>query len=184
VKFQNIDQLLEVLKELCDDCLNIYGEQTKKGKLLKDVLGRNQLLDYNQISELAYISQKPSDEDDIDERMNGIIKIFKYLQSGKIIKSDKTINGAIYPYVGTFEYATRNRDGYSIAHFSVATDEGICDIKVLSEFKYKINEKYYCFPNIIRSSEDLWIEPIIISYKNFEINLVNDGEMADAKLSI
>ena len=90
------------------------------------------------------------------------------MQNGNDV--DSGMDG-IYPYVGTYEYTHETRDGYRVAHFSIASpvrDAGM-DVEILSEFRYVINSKYYCLPNKMCANNEikLWIEPTIIDYKNF-----------------
>ncbi len=76
----------------------------------------------------------------------------------------------IYPYVVRYTVKSENRDGYNINNFSVfVTDDNITsEVKILSEWDYDINEKYYCVPNITSSNKRWWIEPFLISCKRYD----------------
>ena len=104
--------------------------------------------------------------------INNVIEVFRYLQTGdrscKDIWDVELSLKAIFPFVAIYQYAKQTGDGYHINNFSIISAKGQdINIKVLSEFRYKLNEKYYCLPNKQRSAESLklWIEPILIIYE-------------------
>ena len=82
----------------------------------------------------------------------------------------------IYPYVVRYTVKSENRDGYNINNFSVfVTDDNITsEVKILSEWDYDINEKYYCIPNIDSSNKRWWIEPFLISCKKYDELIYGD----------
>ena len=84
----------------------------------------------------------------------------------------------VYPYVVRYTVKSENRDGYSINNFSVfMTDDNITsEVKILSEWDYDINEKYYCIPNIECSNKRWWIEPFLISCKRYDELIYGDGK--------
>ena len=156
------------IKELCKICVSA----NKFNTLLKRMLGREFLLNYGNISCLENCF------DDIDEPSNqhnksllkkliGQIKdVFLYLKDGKI--GSGTYDGVIFPYVAFLDYTSTTRDGYEVNHFSIVSDDKEKDIRVISEYKYNLNQSYYCIPNRYRSNNELnlWIEPILINYKH------------------
>ncbi len=170
-------KMLEEIKALNDECLFVKGRGSKND-ILKNFLGRYQLLDFNRISPLAELLKFDGLEEksQIDEVINKIMIIYRYLQNGNDIESGMD---GIYPYVGTYEYTHETRDGYRIAHFSISSPirDVDMDVEILSEFRYVINSKYYCLPNKMCSNNDikLWIEPTIIDYKNFVMVDEDDG---------
>ena len=44
---------------------------------------------------------------------------------------------------------------------------------MLSEFVYDRSEVYYCVPNVLRSNYKWWIDPILISFRDFN-NIFSD----------
>lgn len=92
----------------------------------------------------------------------------------------------IYPYVVRYVERSENRDGYNINSFSVAFSEdvGEREIKILSEREYKINEKYYCIPNVTMSNSRWWIEPFLIECKRYEDEVICGNLQADDEESI
>lgn len=84
----------------------------------------------------------------------------------------------IYPYVVRYTVKSENRDGYNINNFSVfLTDDNITnEVKILSEWDYEINEKYYCIPNVDTSNKRWWIEPFLINCKRYDELIYSDGK--------
>lgn len=89
----------------------------------------------------------------------------------------------IYPYVVRYTVKSENRDGYNINNFSVfVTDDNITsEVKILSEWNYDINEKYYCIPNKDSSNKRWWIEPFLISCKRYDELIYGDGKKKKEK---
>ena len=165
-------RIFEMLRDLCNDFL--------PGKIgygvLKHMLGRQQLMDCDYVtdtlSECWRADAEHATNSDAHIIINNVIDVFRYLQTGE--RSSKDIWNvelslkAIFPFVATYQYAKQTGDGYHINNFSIISAKGQdINIKVLSEFRYKLNEKYYCLPNKHRSAESLklWIEPILIIYE-------------------
>lgn len=82
----------------------------------------------------------------------------------------------IYPFVVRYTVKSENRDGYNINNFSVfVTDDNVTnEVKILSEWDYDINEKYYCIPNIETSNKRWWIEPFLINCKKYDELIYSD----------
>jgi hypothetical protein len=98
------------------------------------------------------------------------------LKDSKFERVDTKL-GVIFPYVATCEYTDITRDGNEIYHFSILSAKGReKTLRVLSEFSYNLSEKYYFLPNKLSSDErlNLWIEPVIISYNNFDLEEEDD----------
>ena len=152
-------------------CLDIKTICPLHGPILKENLGRYQLLDFSEINQLkALVDFENVDDAILDARISAILEVYKYMQNGK--GDEKGLDG-IYPYVGTFEYAHETRDGYKIAHFTISAPgtKKELDIEMISEFQYSINSKYYCLPNKMCCNNEikLWIEPTLIAYGNLEM---------------
>lgn len=86
----------------------------------------------------------------------------------------------IYPFVVRYTVKSENRDGYNVNNFSVfVTDDNITnEVKILSEWDYDINEKYYCIPNMETSNKRWWIEPFLINCKRYDEMIYNDQKKA------
>lgn len=161
--------LLLSFKDFCLKCEEDGKENYSR--MLKDTLGKSKIMDTSDIDYLVRCFDGNLDEDELDEIIDNIRGIFNYLQTGKKRKKSSSL-GVIFPYVATCEYTDISRDGNEIYHFSIISKTGQeLNIRVLSEFQYKLNEKYYFLPNKTSSDErlNLWIEPVLINYSNFEI---------------
>ncbi len=165
--------IMEQLKSLCKDC----APGGDKYALFKYTLGRQQLLDHEFVENALLICNEnylSPDDDFIEDAFNAVIDVLNYLQTGERNKRKSRARkelsmNAIFPYVATYQYAKQTGDGYHINNFSIISDKGYENsVKVMSEFRYDLNEKYYCLPNKQRSAQslNLWIEPIMINYKN------------------
>ena len=136
----------------------------------KYFLGRKSFVDitvFEKIKVLSYIST-----DEYEEALKLVEEMFNYLRTGCVPGETKKGNEtAIYPYVATHLFDHETRDGFVIKHFEVlAEDDTEHDIKVLSDFQYSVNHRYYCLPSSLRYNRniDVWIEPILIDYNVFE----------------
>ena len=76
-------KMLGEIKELNDECLFVKGRNSKNA-ILKNFLGRYQLLDFNMIRPLSELLKFEGAEDksQIDEVINKIITVYGYLQNG------------------------------------------------------------------------------------------------------
>ncbi|MGN0771872.1 MAG: hypothetical protein ACI4MI_04735 [Christensenellales bacterium] len=168
----DVEKVLQEIEKLNNECIFASDETAKsKRNILKNSLGRYQLLDFSEINPLKDLVEFDNvDNVTLDAHISAILEIYNYLQVGK--GNDKSLD-AIYPYVGTFEYAQETRDGYKIAHFSISAPgtKKEWDIEMISEFQYSINNKYYCLPNKMCCNNEikLWIEPTLIAYGNLEM---------------
>lgn len=164
--------ILEQLDELC----LTYASGHECYALMRRKLGRTQFIDN------AFLRKKLSACLDAPNEVNAY-RIFGdvraaliYLQSGLSGEEAETAAldsrakiglDAIFPYVMTYQYDKQTGDGYHVNNFSVISLGGTdFNVMILSEFKYELNEKYYCLPNIqssVRGADmELWVEPIVI----------------------
>ena len=136
----------------------------------KYFLGRKSFVDIRAFEAYRTLSQATADE--YDEALYIVQCLFNYLKTGCVNESDKKGDEtAIFPYIATHLFEHESRDGFVIKHFEVLVEDGTeHDIKVLSDFDYSINHRYYCLPSSLRynSNIDVWIEPILIDYNLFE----------------
>jgi len=168
-KLVNLDipELMNEVEKLCTSCYNKNGDQTKRGKLLKEMLGKNMILDINRIKFLKTCTESIDCEQDINNAIGQVMAIFRYLMSGN--SKDSNWIDPIFPHIVTYEYDNRTRDGYNIRNFIMNVEHGQPkDIQILSEFFYKMSDRYFCLPNTLRSNESLWIEPILIKFVCFD----------------
>ena len=165
----------EILKKLDELCLD-YASGHERYALMRRKLRKTQFIDNAFLREK--LSACLSDHGGVSA-----YTIFKdvrvaliYLQSGQSGEEAETAAldsrakiglDAIFPYVMTYQYDKQTGDGYHVNNFSVISLGGTdFNVMILSEFKYELNEKYYCLPNIqssVRGADmELWVEPIVI----------------------
>lgn len=183
----NFCAIMDMLRDLCNDCA--LGSENQQ--LLHYTLGRQQILDFDFIDKVLSDFKNPispdPDDDEVDRIIACALEAFYYLQSGehknktrgKLTEEQRSRKmkelpmKAIFPFVTTFQYSKQTGDGYHINFFSVISPSGQeITVKVMSEFHYHLNEKYYCLPNRQSSANslNLWIEPVMIHYQNKEEN--------------
>ena len=180
---------------------------TKKGKILKDAIGRSYLCNVKTFNEILAFDEDEAGSQDIVSFINrvkhasptapsiNVVEFNKFMLSVKklmyyliynedyqreMILGQQISYDPIYPYVVRYTEKSENRDGYDINSFSVfITDEsGDKDIKILSEREYVINEKYYCIPNVSTSNSRWWIEPFLISCRIYD-EIISQSEFDD-----
>lgn len=179
-KNNEIMPLFYKLKELCECCytnINHCHEVKEEGKILYSLLGRNEILDLSYLSDLMYGSfYNDVSEDNINGAIETAIKIMIYLDNGANGVEDMPYKycNAIFPILTHYNRGNINKDGCSTAVFSYTLDtnyNGIADDKkemsVLTEFEYDLDTDYYCLPNILRTNDNWWIEPLIVDCDRF-----------------
>ena len=166
-KYESIDALMQRLKVLCLSCETENGEQTPRGKKLKDLIGRSSVMEFGKVKDIPKFLSNISDNDELSNAITRIQNAFAYLAKGSTSKQKIS---SIYPYVGTYEYTNYGKDGFKVERF-VLFNEKMIDVEVLTEFSYKIGNRYFILPNISRSSETIWIDPIIIGIEDFDLNM-------------
>ena len=163
--YDNIDKIIEDFKTFC---LEIeLGGREKELSLLKETVGKNKILDTVILDELQNFMHCPEDEDDLEEVIDRAKRFFTYLQTGKHRKTNLNL-GIIFPLIATCEYLDSSRDGTEFYHFSIINKNGVeVNLRVLSEFTYSLNTKYFFLPNRMSSDQrmNIWIEPIVIEFK-------------------
>lgn len=169
----NYAKLSKALTELCEECVT----GTANNSLLKNGIGRQRLMDNKYLIKLLDGAMKYAEADDSSEEyapqfIETVIAALRYLQTGEtdpIKQRDQKLSlKAIFPYVATYQFAKQTGDGYLINNFSIISAGGVDqNVQVLSEFEYRLNEKYYCLPHRKRSSSELnlWVEPVMIHYR-------------------
>lgn len=172
IKYDSAQILTERFEQLADDCI----KDAEKLLVLKNCLGRSLLFEKKEFEYFEKFDEKEiKTYDDFKGFCNKVIDVFTYLQNGKC-EHKPFSDGLIYPCIATFEYSSITKDRYNIDNFSMINASGVeVAVRVLSEFKYDLNEKYLCMYNPLRSTQklNLWIEPIIINYKNLVITQFN-----------
>lgn len=169
------EQAAEILEKLDALCLD-YASGHERYALMRRKLGKTQFIDNAFLREK--LSACLSDHKGVSAHtiFKDVRAALIYLQSGQSGEEAETAAldsrakiglDAIFPYVMTYQYDKQTGDGYHVNNFSVISLGGTdFNVMILSEFKYELNEKYYCLPNIqssVRGADmELWVEPIVI----------------------
>lgn len=172
-RYSTLQSIMERVGALCHKCVSESGEQAHCGKLLKDLLGRSYVLDYEKVKDIEQYLTNIRAEEEFYNSVSMVQDIFRYLASGSNQKQNIT---SIYPYVGTYEYINYGKDGFKVERFTVITDKKPIDIEILSEFSYKIGNRFFILPNVSRSSENIWIDPVVININDFDLENHPDGQ--------
>jgi len=177
------DSLLSVMRDflaLTERCFKTYGntmEGQENSVYLHAVLGKDAILDANDFrNHLDIDRMEDLKESNVDWWIDKAIDVIHFLRDGKFRAhgADHDIYAAITPLVASYNKGNVTRDGYHTAMFTMIIDSaGTEDVKtweinVLSEFQYNMSSKYYCLPNIGRSTEKWWIDPFIIKCQLFD----------------
>ncbi len=163
--------------ELCEVCSSSIGSATAVGRNLYSALGKHDLLNVSEFK--AYtraFTDKNTDitEDNVDEWIGFALEILRYLRRGSFSDGRNSPFNAVYPFTATYNKGNENYDGYKTVTFTLNIDVDGDDkvdhkeyINVLSEFSYSLTNVFYCLPNLLRSNKRWWIDPVLISFKDF-----------------
>ena len=96
------------------------------------------------------------------------MRFLQYIKNGGF--KTHNIVEAVYPSCAIYTSNFSNRDGYKTMTFLLTGEEGQEDneIKILTDFEYRMGEAYYCLPNVARSNKTWWIEPFIVNCRDFD----------------
>ncbi len=174
--------LIKRFLEVCDECCYATNESEdlgNSGRFLFSALGKYEIIDRKNVVNLIPFNLSNTiklDESNIKKFVGFSLKVLEYLKTGSFNNEtglDNTIN-AIYPFVARLTRGNENKDGYKTITFQLSVDvenDGFDnfyhEINVLSEFNYDFDEKYYCLPNLARSNDKWWIDPLLIGYQEF-----------------
>lgn len=185
------DLFIELVKT-CNDCVDEKtGSITKMGNSFRIMTGKESPLEVMDIwgifslkdGVMCVVPDKSNEGYTLNEireqcQKNGkearnlvkiyVEKAYRMLQllGGSLFDMDSfndLTQRAAYPFVGTYVDKRLNMDYHSIHNFAIVNNEGEeTRIHILSEFAYKVNEKYYIIPNLLRTDREWWIQPIMI----------------------
>lgn len=169
-------QLLKRFIALCSDCSSSVNATTA-GHHLYTVLGKHELLNVNEFEthiNLFLSNCAEINENNVDDWSAFALDILRYLRKGSFKSKDDSVFRTIYPFTATYNRGNENYDGYKTITFSLNIDvtEGEKSdskqyINVLSEFNYNLSNVFYCLPNVLRSNNKWWIDPLLVNLKDF-----------------
>lgn len=166
--------LMQRFLALCENC-----SVSDESRLLYTVLGKHEILNFGEFR--GYVRDytrglRTITVKNVDSWISFALSILTYLRSGSFapVKNGEAMFRAIYPFTATYNRGNENYDGYKTVTFSLNIDvdgEERMDsrdfINVLTEFSYNLSDVFYCLPNVLRSNKKWWIDPVLISFKEF-----------------
>ena len=169
---------LDLLQQFISFCEQY--SQTNNSSMSKNLcvaVGRFEIVDTSRfnllVQRLKGIDTKSITKTNANEWANGTLDILEFFKSGSTqnMRMENDVFNAVYPFTAVFNKGRENTDGYKTITFSLNIDldedDKADEINVLSEFKYDHNEVFYCLPNVIRSNFKWWIDPVLISFRDF-----------------
>lgn len=174
----NFDDMLALMHrfiELCEEC-GSGSSSEKYRRALYSAIGKYELLNTSEFKKYALghiASFKSIDENNVNEWIAFAFHILEYLRNGTFKLSGDNPSRAIYPYTATCNSGNENYEGFKTVTLTLNYDfDGDAvpekmEIKVLSEFSYDLSNVFYCLPNVLRTSNSWWIDPVLINFKDF-----------------
>ena len=174
--YEDMQALMKRFVGLCEMCGSSPKSSESARRALYCVTGKYELL--NVVEFKRYVQSSTCglsgiSEDNVNDWITIAFRILEYLRNGTFETSSDNPSRAIYPYTATYNHGNENYDGNKTVTFSLDWDlDGDAksekkDIKVLSEFTYNTSNVFYCLPNILRTSNTWWIDPLMVDFKAF-----------------
>lgn len=184
VDTKNALKLLDLFVEFCGKCTLKDGMILENSKHLYAAVGKYEVVDLRRFDTMAaqLMGHRGTDPTSVKAWVDTTLEILEFFATGAMPDTtmDNDLFNAVYPFTAVFNRRKENQDGYKTVNFSlnIDTDEESpvlkpLDINVLSEFVYDRSEVYYCVPNVLRSNFKWWIDPILISFRDFN-NIFSD----------
>ncbi len=181
--YEDMQALLQRFMELCEACGSSGKSSEPARRALYCATGKYELL--NVVEFKRYVQDSTAgltgiNEANVNEWITIALHILEYLRNGTFELSSDNPSCAIYPYTATYNHGNENYDGYKTVTFTLDYDnDGDArsdkkEIKVLSEFTYNTGNVFYCLPNILRTSNTWWIDPVMIDFKAFNEIFLDD----------
>lgn len=178
------NSILYILREfvsLAEKCFKTTGNAYKSDASthhLYAVLGKDAVFDPREFRKHVEVDRlEELNESNVGWWIEKAIEVICFLQTGSF-DSREAVNRpytAITPFVASYNKQNDTSDGYHTAMFTLIIDNAssdeqkrLCEVNVLSEFRYSMSSKYYCLPNIGRATKKWWIDPFIIKCQVFD----------------
>ena len=174
--YNDMRALMQRFIELCEKCGSGANSSESARRSLYSAIGKYELLNTHEFKKhaLGYVEGlKKIDESNVNEWISFALRVLEYLRNGTFELSGDNPTRAIYPYTATCNSGNENYEGFKTVtltlHFDFDGDAAPekKEIKVLSEFSYDLSNVFYCLPNILRTSNAWWIDPVLINFKDF-----------------
>lgn len=169
---------LALLQQFVNFCSEFtQANNAEKSKHLCAAIGRFEIVDISRFKHLMQhlfaINTQSVSSATAAEWTAVTLDILEFFKSGSTPDRhmDSDLFNAVYPFTAMFNKGRVNLDGYETITFSLNLDPDEDDkgheINVLSEFQYDHHEVFYCLPNVTRSNFKWWIDPVLISFRDF-----------------
>lgn len=155
--------------KLCEDCaFNSGGNVRSETKYLRSILGKSEIILGMDLRKLFAVSfdWTEKSKQNIDKLIANSLRFLQYIKNGGF--KDYNLCDAVYPACAIYISNFNNRDGYKTMTFMLQGAKEDCEIKILTDFEYRMGEAYYCLPNVARSNQGWWIEPFAINCRDFD----------------
>ncbi len=185
---QSVKKIIKIFLDLCAKC-NASDSQ-RQGRSdesfrLHSVVGKYGIInverfkkeiDFDNVSELTM----DLDREKLSWWHKKAVGIIRFFATGTFENNgtddlSRAFIRTINPIQASFYRINNSRDGYNSAVFFLSMDLNYDrtidyqrEINVLSEFNYDMNKKYYCLPNVSRSDDRWWIDPLLIECDKFD----------------
>ena len=172
-------ELLDIFVAFCEKCTLLNNSTiSENSKNLHAAVGKYEIVDLRRFGSIKTRLRKNTgtDRTSVKAWIDTTLELLEFFETGSMRDTamDSDLFNAVYPFTAVFKRWEENQDGYKTVNFSlnIDTDEDMpavqpLDISVLSEFMYDRSEVYYCMPNVPRSNYKWWIEPVLISFRDF-----------------
>ena len=125
--------------------------------------------------------------ENITDYTKSVEKILLFLagniENRSSVRAMERFKRMIYPATATFSGNRVNREKMTLLQFTLILDDKIAEVtsnydnnismhrmnevSISTEFSYQINEQFYCLPNVLRITDYLWADPILIPCDKF-----------------
>lgn len=172
-------ELLDTFMAFCKECTLLDNNNiSEKAKNLHAAVGKYEIVDLRRFSSMETRLRKNigTDRKSVKAWIDTTLEILEFFETGSMRESamDGDLFNAVYPFTAVFNRRKENQDGHETVNFSlnIDTDDDTpgmqhLEVNVLSEFEYDRSEVYYCVPNVLRSNYKWWIDPILVSFRDF-----------------
>ncbi len=181
-KFQNHDVFVYI-DEFIALCKQCYKNDSTSDRSFREQLystvGKYEILDLGVFKKCIakHLGNARSiDETNADSWIDFALAVMGFFKTGSFsdAPNDHKLLDAVYPFTASYSKRNENRDGQITVTFTISIDidnDGSTDyrreINVLTEFSYDLQEVFYCLPNVQRSNDRWWIDPLLINFKTF-----------------
>ncbi len=182
--------LMDEFIKLCKQCSSSSGSGENLGRSLYVTLGKYEIMNVNDFEGRtgdffeSFKAMETFTPKAIEHYTKMALDILRFLIFGAfdLTSSIGVPLNAVYPFAATYSRGNENYDGYKTATFTLNIDldyddasdskddvNGFSkeDVNVLTEFSYAPGDVFYCLPNVLRSNKKWWIDPILVSFKQF-----------------